>query len=51
LSSEYVVTSLIGDENDIYGEGFRRVKRYAEAEGTDAWLDRLEKKNSLPKGY
>jgi hypothetical protein len=50
-SSEYLISNLVNDENMIYGEGFRRVKRFAETEGIDAWLDRLENRNRLPKGY
>jgi hypothetical protein len=50
-SRDYVVVNLAEDENEIYGEGFRRVKRYAESEGIDTWLDRLASENSLPSGY
>ncbi len=50
-TAEYVAANLLDDENKIYGEGFRRVKRYAEAEGIDAWLERLKKSNKLPRSY
>jgi hypothetical protein len=46
-----VIANLVEDDNKIYGEGFRRVKRYAESEGLDAWLNRLKKKDHLPREY
>jgi hypothetical protein len=49
--SEYIIENLIEDESDIYGDGFRRVKRYAEAEGINIWLERLREKDSFPGGY
>jgi hypothetical protein len=49
--AEYVIVNLEDDESRIYGEGFRRVKRYAEAEGIDTWLKRLKKSNKLPRNY
>jgi hypothetical protein len=49
--AEYLVDNLIKDESRIYGYGFRRVKRFAETEGINVWLERLEKKNDLPSGY
>lgn len=50
-AAAYVVANLTSDENVTYGEGFRRVRRYAEKEGIDTWLERLRKKNTLPEGY
>jgi len=50
-AADYVVANLVDDESKIYGEGFRRVKRFAETEGADAWLKRLMKSNRLPRGY
>jgi len=50
-TSDYVAANLQSDRNKIYGEGFRRVRHYAETEGTDVWLDRLEHKNKLPRGF
>jgi hypothetical protein len=49
--TDYVIANLVDDENEIYGEGFRRVKRYAEAEGIETWLDRLGSQKDLPRGY
>jgi hypothetical protein len=37
---------MLNDSDPIYGEGFRRVKAYAEKEGLPAWLDLLKKKNA-----
>jgi hypothetical protein len=50
-AADYVVANLVDDRNSVYGDGFRRVKTYAEAEGIGAWLNRLEKSNRLPRGY
>ncbi len=50
-SAEYVIANLVDDRNDIYGEGFRRVRRYADAEGVAAWLERLRDSDRLPRGY
>ena len=43
--AEYVIANLLKDPDPVYGEGFRRVKAYAETEGLSAWLRLLEKKN------
>jgi hypothetical protein len=50
-AAEYVMANLVNDESVVYGEGFRRVKRFAEAEGADVWLERLRKKHDLPNNY
>jgi hypothetical protein len=50
-ASDYVVANLVDDDNRIYGRGFRRVKTYADAEGIDAWLDRLSSRDRLPREY
>jgi len=44
-------TSLGRDDNDVYGEGFRRVKTLAESEGTRAWLRYLTRSTDFPPGY
>ncbi|MCH7548541.1 MAG: hypothetical protein IH969_03225 [Candidatus Krumholzibacteriota bacterium] len=49
--SSFFRANMMQDDDPVYGAGFRRVKRYAEAEGTDAWIKRLRKKSDLPKGY
>lgn len=50
-TAEYAVANLLSDENEIYGDGFRRVKRFAESEGINIWLERLRTKDDLPDGY
>lgn len=47
----YIIHNMLQDEDPLYGEGFRRVKRYVSAEGTKTWLDRLQKKHELPNNY
>ncbi|HEU4928261.1 MAG TPA: LIM domain-containing protein [Candidatus Krumholzibacteria bacterium] len=49
--SSFFRTSLTRDADPTYGEGFRRVKTLAEAEGTRAWLRYLNKSDDFPKGY
>lgn len=49
--TEYIVFNLKNDKDKIYGEGFRRVKHFAEKQGIPAWLELLKSKNRLPKGY
>jgi hypothetical protein len=49
--SSFFRTAMTQETDPIYGEGFRRVKRFAEEQGTDAWLKRLKKKKTLPDGY
>ena len=36
---------MLKDPDLVYGEGFRRVKKYAEREGLSSWLELLSKKN------
>jgi hypothetical protein len=43
--AEFVIDNMLKDPDEIYGEGFRRVKRYAENEGIQSWLELLKKKN------
>lgn len=50
-TAEYTVANLLNDENEVYGDGFRRVKHYAETEGINAWLERLRTEYDLPGGY
>ncbi|MBD3401859.1 protein DA1 [candidate division GN15 bacterium] len=49
--TEYVIETLLKDDDPIYGEGFRRVMAYAESVGTGAWLRRLRSQDNLPRGY
>jgi hypothetical protein len=43
--------SLTHETDPVYGDGFRRVRTFAETEGIGAWLERLRKKKDLPRGY
>ena len=43
--AEFVIDGMLKDPDRIYGEGFRRVKTYAEREGMPAWLRLLDEKN------
>jgi len=49
--SSFFRTSLARDEDPVYGDGFRRVKKLAEAEGNKAWLRYLTKSADFPRGY
>lgn len=49
--SSFFRTSLLRDVDPVYGDGFRRVKTLAEAEGNKAWLRYLSKTADFPKGY
>jgi hypothetical protein len=49
--SSFFRTSLSRDVDPVYGDGFRRVKHLAEAEGNKAWLRYLVKTDDFPKGY
>jgi len=43
--AEFIIDGMLKDPDRIYGEGFRRVKAYAEKEGIPAWLRLLKEKN------
>lgn len=47
--AEFIMQRMIDDDNAVYGEGFRRVKRYAEENGLARWLVLLESNGSLPQ--
>jgi len=49
--SSFFRTSLSRDVDPVYGDGFRRVKTLAEAEGPTSWLRYLTKSADFPKGY
>ncbi|UCG53373.1 MAG: hypothetical protein JSW58_07420 [Candidatus Latescibacterota bacterium] len=44
--AEYVIETMLRDDDPIYGEGFRRVKAYAEKNGLASWLKLLKKRNA-----
>lgn len=43
--SEYIVDSMVADEDPVYGDGFRLVKSYVEANGLAALLEELQQSN------
>lgn len=49
--SSFFRVSLTRDSDDVYGEGFRRVKTLVEAEGPRTWLRHLSKDTDFPSGY
>jgi hypothetical protein len=49
--SAFFRASLSRDDDSVYGEGFRRVKVLAEAEGTRSWLRYLSRSTDFPAGY
>ncbi len=49
--SAFFRTSLTRDDDNVYGEGFRRVKSLAENEGTREWLRYLSRTTDFPTGY
>jgi hypothetical protein len=49
--SSFFRVSLTRDGDDVYGEGFRRVKTLAEAEGAKNWLRYLSERRDFPSGY
>lgn len=49
--SSFFRNTMMKSEDPVYGEGFRRVKRYAEAVGADDWLWRVKQSRRLPRGY
>lgn len=49
--SSFFRVSLTRDGDDVYGEGFRRVKTLAESEGSRVWLRHLSRNAGFPPGY
>ena len=49
--SSFFRSSLSRDDDDVYGDGFRRVKVLAESEGTKNWLRYLARTTDFPSGY
>jgi hypothetical protein len=45
--SEFLIENMLKDEDPVYGEGFRRVKRYAEKKGLASWIKLLKKRQTL----
>lgn len=49
--SKYIVHQIETNRDNIYGEGFRRVKNIADKRGFYYLLDHLRKSNRFPSGY
>jgi hypothetical protein len=49
--AEYIIENMLKDSDPVYGEGFRRVKTYAEREGVSAWLDLLKSKKPMLSSF
>lgn len=49
--SAFFRSTMLNDPDERYGDGFRRVKVFAEAEGTKVWLDHLRKEDGFPHQY
>ena len=43
--SEFVIETMLKDSDPVYGDGFRQVKTYAEANGLAAWLKLLKQRD------
>lgn len=49
--ARFVLNSLRKSEDTIYGDGFRRVREFAEKEGVQSWIRQLANEDVLPSGY
>lgn len=49
--TDFLVKKMMQSRDPAYGEGFRRVKRYAEERGVAEWIRRLRSHDDLPRGY
>jgi len=49
--SAFYRATMAQNQDPVYGEGFRRVKRLAEEEGTRAWVKRVKREHGFPEGY
>jgi hypothetical protein len=48
--ADYIIESMLRDEDEVYGEGFRRVKKYVEENGISNWLTLMTAQNqTLPR--
>jgi len=48
---DYLIHNLVNDQDEIYGEGFRRVKKFADDRGLTEWLALLRSSRHFPEGY
>jgi hypothetical protein len=49
--AEFIMENMLRDEDPEYGEGFRRVKSYAEREGFAAWLKLLSSTEPMTSSF
>ena len=49
--SKYIVYKIENNDDNIYGDGFRRVKSIVDKKGFNYLLNHLRKSNKLPTGY
>ncbi len=49
--TEYLVKKMLENQDPVYGEGFRRVKRFAEERSVEEWIRLLRSRDRLPPGY
>jgi len=49
--SAFFRTTMGQNDDAVYGEGFRRVKRLAENTSTRAWIKRVKRERGFPEGY
>ena len=49
--SAFFRTTMGQNDDTVYGEGFRRVKRLAEDTSTRAWIKRVKREQRFPEGY
>jgi hypothetical protein len=47
--ARFIIQRMVDDDDPIYGDGFRRVRRYAEDNGLAAWLRMVKKNSDLPQ--
>jgi hypothetical protein len=50
-AAEYSIEMMLNDPDPVYGEGFRRVKSFAEREGIAAWLNLLASKKPMLSSF
>jgi hypothetical protein len=47
--SEFIIQNMMKDKDPVYGEGYRRVRRYVDEHGIQSWLTLLrDKDQTLP---
>jgi hypothetical protein len=49
--AKYILHNLEKDPNPAYGEGFRRIRKFAQAQNRESFLEYLKKNKKMPAGY